>query len=825
MIGVGASQGWVAFVGLAVVAGGPAIWWIWRQSSDRRGAALVLRLMIFVALLLSLLGIAVERGEVETAVFVVVDETPSVSSTGRGTGEAFVEAVREVAGEDRVRKAVFTEGIAGEALLREAMNRSPDQPTRFVLITDGVSRDPAGDEVAARKLAATGVPTDVVVVDRERGPEVELADLEVPAAVQPGQAFDVVATVRSNGERTTEMRLYADGLLLAEREAELTAGENRIVFANVPGADGGGELRAEVIAVDDTFAENNVALAKVATSRSARVLVLDPEPGRMEWLAGQLRGAKFEVEVRPTNAAPERIEEWNRFDLVVLSDSGAEELGEERMRLLRTWVADLGGGLVFAGGENAFAAGGYRDTPLAELAPVELDYEDTAELPVSALMIALDRSGSMAATVGGQTKMALADAGAVRAMDALQAKDFFGVLAVDTEAHAVVPLGRVADRALTADRVLGIQAGGGGIYVTTALVAVYRALRGVDARIKHVILFSDASDAEEKSAGGFEALDLAGAMLAQRITVSVVALGGEGDRDTEFLRVLAERGGGRFYLTSDALSLPRIFAEESLRATRSNLVETAFRPVVAAEADEIAGIDWEAAPFVLGYDATSVKAGTRVLLATERGEPLLATGRVGLGKVAAFTSDLKGRWTGDWLGWMGFGKLVAQLARATARGAESGGVTAWVESAGGEMAVVVDAMDRDGQFANGADVVVTRLADSREARAEQVAPGRYRAVFGGVAGDGNFSVRVGDGAPVAIVARADENGEFAVLRDVGPELDRIVAAGRGMLDPTAEETLRPTGEVVLSSRELSPWFLALAILLVPVDVWVRRRSR
>ncbi len=823
MIGVGASAWWITLVLLTAVAGMPAVWWVWRQSSDRRLSALAVRLTILMFLLLALLGIAVESGESETAVFVVVDESPSLSPQGRKAGTAFVESVRELAGEERVRVASFSEETAGAALLRVAIDRSPDRPTRFVLVTDGVLLDPAKDEVAVRKLAKVGVPTDVVVVDGNRSPEVEIAGLEVPVAVQPGQAFDAVARVRSNGEGNATLRLYADGLLLAEREADLGPGENRVVFANVPGADGGGELRAEVSAAEDTFAENNVALARVAASRSARVLVLDPEPERVEWLAGQLRGAKFEVEVRPTNAAPDRIEEWNRFDLAVLSDSGAAELGEERMRTLRTWVTDLGGGLIFSGGENAFAAGGYRDTPLAELAPVELSYEDTAELPVSALMVALDRSGSMAATVGNQTKMALADAGAVRAMDALQAKDYFGVLAVDIEAHAVVPLGRLADRALTAERVLGIQAGGGGIYVTTALVALYRALREVDARIKHVILFSDAADAEEKSAGGFDSLDLAGAMLAQRITVSVVALGGEADRDTEFLRMLAERGGGRFYLTSDALSLPRIFAEESLRATRSNLVETAFRPTVAATGDEIAGIDWQAVPFVLGYAATSVKSGTRVLLATERGEPLLATGRVGLGKVAAFTSDLKGRWTGDWLEWSGFGKLIAQLARATARGAAAGGVTAIVEPAGDGTAVVIDAMDGAGQFVDGADAVVTRLADSREVRAEQVEPGRYRAVFDGLPGEGGFSVRVGDGAPVAVMGGRDENGEFAILRDVGPGLERLVAAGNGVLDPTAAETLRPTGQVVRSSWDLSPWFLILAILLVPVDVWLRRR--
>ena len=102
-----------------------------------------------------------------------------------------------------------------------------------------------------------------------------------------------------------------------------------------------------------------------------------------------------------------------------------------------------------------------------------------------------------------------------------------------------------------------------------------------------MILFSDAADAEEKSSGesaamstskGGSAFDLAAAMLASRITVSVVALGTEQDKDTAFLRQLAAQGGGRFYLTADAATLPRLFTIETLRAAESSLREDAFLP-------------------------------------------------------------------------------------------------------------------------------------------------------------------------------------------------------------------------------------------------------
>lgn len=214
---------------------------------------------------------------------------------------------------------------------------------------------------------------------------------------------------------------------------------------------------------------------------------------------------------------------------------------------------------------------------------------------------------------------------------------------------------------------------------------------------------------------------------------------------------------------------------------------------------------------------------------------MLATARLGLGTVAAFTSDLKGRWTGDWLGWPGFGKLVVQLTRAVARGAESGGVAARVEIAdGGARVVVVDANDAGGRFVDGAVVEVTRLVDGRTMRAEQVEPGRYAAEFAG--GGEAFSVRVGDGTPVAVMrdpalTRGREGaklegggGEFAVLADVEPGVARLAMAGGGIVDPGVKAVMRPTGVIVAKTTDLSIWFLMAALVMLPFDVWVRRRG-
>ena len=94
-------------------------------------------------------------------------------------------------------------------------------------------------------------------------------------------------------------------------------------------------------------------------------------------------------------------------------------------------------------------------------------------------------------------------------------------------------------------------------------------------------------------------------MLASRITVSVVALGTEQDKDTAFLRQLTQReGGGRFYLTADAATLPRLFTIETMRAAESACGRTRFRRSLRAWAKRSEVIDWREAPLLLGFNTS-----------------------------------------------------------------------------------------------------------------------------------------------------------------------------------------------------------------------------
>ena len=712
-----------------------------------------------------------------------------------------------------------------------------DQLRRVVLLSDG--NDTGGHALeAATRLSRSGVEVWTVPLRNPTRPEILVERVEVPTRLKEGEAFDLTANFRSNVATTAKVRVYQSQFLVAEHEMAVKPGDNPF---REPGLHPEGnfvQYDVEIIPADDTLLENNRASVVASLRGQPRVLLVDSDEQKARPLANALRDARIAVELRGPSGLPRTLEDLQQFDLFMLSDIGALTLGRERMDLYRRWVQDFGGGFALLGGESSFGVGGYFRTPIEQMLPVRMEHNDREELPTVALMIVLDRSGSMTAQAGGQTKISLADQGAAMALGVLSPRDYFGVLAVDTRAHVVAPLERHGAKEPIVQRILAITAGGGGIYVYTGLAEAFAAMREVNARIKHIILFSDAADAEEKVAGeqpdgaqgGGNSLDLASAMAAAKITTSVVGLGSEQDKDVPFLRQLAERGQGRFYLTNDATTLPQIFSTETMKVAQSSIVEEPTLAVPVVKSPIIAGIDWAQSPLLLGYNATKPKPTAEVLLATERGEPLLATWRYGLGQAAAFTSDAKARWAAEWMSWPGYAKFWVQTVRGLLR---KGGPAAFEISRsenGDALDIRVDAVTPEGAFRNRLPITIharTPDGSTQIVSAVEDAPGSYRARI----------TLPQEGATVVSVSSPDlpDGGTaFAHTRSYPREflasgtndalLREIAAAGHGRFEPKPAEIFARPERSGLRRRDLTNWFLIAALALLPLDILLRRRT-
>ena len=222
------------------------------------------------------------------------------------------------------------------------------------------------------------------------------------------------------------------------------------------------------------------------------------------------------------------------------------------------------------GGEESFGLGGYYRTPIEEALPVTMEVKQKIEIPSLAVVLSIDRSGSMAMSTDEKvTKLDLAKEAAHLVIDLLDERNEVGVMSWDTEFIWDFPVKAARDKGAAHHAVATIKAGGG-TDGYPALKEAYAVLFDRPALLKHVIFLSDGQMTRGDFAG------LLRRMSKDKITISTVAIGK--DADVQLMVDIAKWGRGRFYYTEDSQTIPRIFTLETQLASKASLVEQPFKP-------------------------------------------------------------------------------------------------------------------------------------------------------------------------------------------------------------------------------------------------------
>jgi hypothetical protein len=380
----------------------------------------------------------------------------------------------------------------------------------------------------------------------------------------------------------------------------------------------------------------------------------------------------------------------------------------------------------------------------------------------------------------------------------------------------------VQNRSAVIAQIQRINITGGGIYIGPSVAAAEKVIRAETSKVRHMILLADGADSTDWR----DAIPRAFGMRADKITTTVVAVG-DGPHVPQ-LRQLAAAGGGRFYLATKAKQLPAIFTQDTAIMSRSAIEEGAFLPKIVSSDPILDGID--ATPPLLAYCLTDSRPLAKVLMRTQKDDPLLAVWQYGLGSSLAFTSDAQARWAVQWLGWDGFGGFWAQAIRAISRRASDNVYDMRISQEGGKGALEVTAADRLGNpiDARGATVrVAMPNGESTEVVLSQEAPGKFR---------GSFPAQQ-LGTYIATIGEKDGRGGTRITTSgfsvAYPPEYRTSTTNRALLARASElgkgEELAMDGEMLrklpnpgASIRELWPLFLLIAGLLLPLDIATRR---
>lgn len=750
-----------------------------------------------------------------TSADVAEEETEDVSADSIAPGEDEVPAPVPSPSEADAEEAKRMGTDLAAAIQTAVASIPPSRVPRIVLMSDGNPTN--GDGIAAATDA--GVPVWTVPLPTRSEPEVQMAAVEAPTQVRQGEPFFVEVVVSSNRDTEGHVDLYRGDIQIGDVDAppvKIKKGENRFRFQQTLLGQRQETFAARLRDCDDTLLDNNEAEAIVYASGKPRVLLIDSDPDETDSLRWALDEQSIDVDVRPPEGIPSDLSEMQGYECLILSNVPATSMTMRQMDLIGIYVQDLGGGLIMLGGDQAFGLGGYYRTQIEEILPVRSNFEKEREKPSLAMMLVIDKSGSM----GGQ-KIELAKDAAQAAVELLGPKDAIGVIAFDGDSYTVSELRPTSDRGAISDAISTIEASGG-TNMYPAMADAYEALIGATAKLKHVILMTDGVS----SPGDFQGI--AGDMSASRITLSTVALGQGSSED--LLEELAQIGGGRYYFCDDPQSVPQVFAKETVEASKSAINELPFVPQLVRPTSVLDGIELDLSPLLLGYVVTRPKPTAEFILASESGDPLLVWWRYGLGMSVAFTSDAKNRWAGEWMTWPDFGTFWAQIIRHAMRKDDNRGVFVEVERDGNRTRVVMDAVDDNGRFIDEADTRLTvidpRLKNEKIAM-RQTAPGRYEASvetlrrgayhfdiatnrMDGTSQRSSRGIAVGYPDELRLLPRGDE-----LLR-------QIASVSGGRYDAPATSITEDDDRTARDPVPIWPWLLMAGLVLFIADVAFRR---
>ncbi|MCY4145821.1 MAG: glutamine amidotransferase, partial [Chloroflexi bacterium] len=389
----------------------------------------------------------------------------------------------------------------------------------------------------------------------------------------------------------------------------------------------------------------------------------------------------------------------------------------------------------------------------------------------------------------------------------------------------VVPFQQVNDAQAMIAMTNSIRSGGG-TDILAGLRLVERDIKEEPSQLKHLILLTDGG------ANSTGLVELTESLHAEHgVTLSSIAIG---RNPGAFLQPMAEAGQGNYYRVANVEEIPLIFAQETVLASRSYIVEETFTPRVTGSSAILDGIG--ALPPLRGYVASTPKtAAQRILSGPEPyADPILAAWQYGLGRVVAFTADANARWANEWVVWEDFSRFWGQAVTWSINAGANENLETSIVLEDERARIVVDARDETGGFLDGLALdgaVLNPNGNSLRLGLQQTAPGRYEASFR-PGREGAYFLNI-SGEAAAEAGAAPLTDLKGWVRSYSPEYlphtggEALLAdlaeatGGRNLADAPQAVFAHNLGERQ-AANDIWESLILLALLLLPLDIALRR---
>ena len=806
------------------------------------GVEFLVRVVLLLIILFAALGINLPGRKKKTATVFVVDLSDSSKQNLERSEEYLRKRVAELPsgevyavvtfGKDALTDQFITDeknflqiatapsGIDTdiEGAVGYAASLLPDERSgRIVLLTDG--KETLGDiNNTSDLIRENDIEICAYIYDDQEIQDVYVQSVDMPEKLYSGDGYKLKTTVYSTYDTDAELKVWDGSKEKSSSKVHLTAGENTFVFDEVAGDKSIEERHVTVEASGDNVEQNNDMVAGSIVDVSRKVLLVSGLSTDSSGFDQLLKSINVETTVVSANNAPDSLVGMLGYKTIILDDASIKDLPEGFINNIESYVKDYGGGLITTGGTESYAPGGYRDSILETVLPVNMTPKGIDESPSQALVMVIDCSGSMESTVNDKDshrKIDIAVAAANEAVENLRDRDYVGVVTFSDSFEWRQPLTKVEDKDEIMDAIdaIGIQ---GGTVIKPAVIEAADKLSKVDTGTKHIILLTD---------GEGETKDFSDAVKKindNNITLSSIAVGT--DSDKTLLEQLAKECGGRYYYSENASDVPKIFTEEVYLSGDTYYKNGDYELELSAGNKLLEGLYSEGVPHISGYIGTSTKNGAREVIISSEEDPILSYWQYGLGTTASWTTNSSGSWNEGLAGMDDYAEMWKRMLDLTEIQSQSGSDSLSMVRRRGKLEVSYYAA----QYSDKTKITAvynTPSGESGNIMLTSSEPGKYTGSFDtDEMGIYAISVTRKEGDEFAAGVSAIETVQFSdeYRKDISNQgfINFVEQNGRILDDNTKLYTKLKTRN--RSKKNISYILIVIAIFLLITDIVIRR---
>lgn len=531
---------------------------------------------------------------------------------------SFVSALKDaIAQEIPVDYTVIANGK--DSNIGDALIANLRKNENLLLITDGnVNNGLSLDDavIHARELNATISAIDLSMKSYDSsvfitGPEKTTAKAENKFIVH----------IEQNYPHNAHVMVYVDGQVVADKITKEDFSFSKTFEA------GNHKIRVE-IADKDYFSENNIFYKTIKVVPKPKILFFSGQDSPSVKLLDPVYDVTVSDDLGLLNGG------MAEYSAVVLNDYSAAPLSNYVSKI-SDFVVD-GNGLFVVGGKYSYESGGYKGSRIEQLLPVVVGTGAKKKGDVNIVLL-IDISGSTGSAFADSTTIDVEKALAVGVLRDLGAVNNVGIDAFNDKGYVVENVSLLLSKSEKEleDKILSLR-DGGSTSISEGLLLAHSQLQGLKGS-KNIILISDGKTHDR------DATLRAANFVASRGT-RVYSVGVGEDTDVEMMQKIADISGGNFFQPTTRQQLKIIFGETEIAGERKVI------PVSVFDKSHFITDDLEMKGNIYGFNSIAPKQASKLLVATDVGDPILVVGRWGLGRVASLGTDDGGLYAGELLG-------------------------------------------------------------------------------------------------------------------------------------------------------------------------------